>query len=166
MIYYNFKPQYISKCIENFKIRVVRFEQVQKKLDFFNDYIYKESKALRSDADGLRRERSKYHRYVSVHGIFKIFTKNSVIPDYILGKKLLVHRGDYYYPVRFFNKKVVTTKIGRYIRTKRMGKFIHVNNKITQKLLKKKKQLLSMTLQRQARKRKVKMKSKSLKKKK
>jgi ribosomal protein S19 len=156
MLYYNFKPTYISRSIENFEKRIDIYKKLQLEYDFFKDYIYKDTKAMRERGRYLILTKSKYYKYVSPSAIFKVYTKNSVIPSYILGKNLLVHRGLDFKPIRFLNPIVIDTKLGHYIPTKNMGKNIHKGNIIEQKVIKKQKQLLALSLQRKARKSKQK----------
>jgi len=138
MLYYSFKPKYISRSIENFEKRIDKFNNAKKQLEFMSEYVYKNSKGLRSHTRFLLSERNKYLKYVVPSSRFKIYTKNSIIPEYILGKILLVHRGMGFHHLKFKNPIVLGTKIGSYVFTKHMGENVHKNNKIAQKLIKKK----------------------------
>jgi ribosomal protein S19 len=92
-------------------------------------------------------------------GSFLIYKKSSSIKLPVLNKNMQVHDG-FVLQRLLVKKNMLNYKFGQYIFTKRMGSYIHKDNKIAKKKAKILKQLMAKSLVSKSRKKVVKKKNK------
>jgi len=125
--------RFISRNVKVLYKRTRLYNFTCKKLEYLKKYPYRKTKSYDKLLRSENARKLFLFKKIDTKAPLIIYTRHSAIMPVLLNRKLRVHKGRYFKEVILYKLQTLNKKIGQYVRSKRMGFFIHKNNKVAKK---------------------------------
>jgi len=125
--------RFMSRNIKVLYKRRKLYQFTCKKLDSLKKYPYRKTSSYYRLLNLETRRKLYLFKKIDTNSHLLLYTRHCPIVSILLNRRLRVHKGRYFKEVILYKLQALNKKLGEYTRSKRMGFFIHKNNKIAKK---------------------------------